>query len=35
MRPRFVYLTEEALPRNQLGKLLKKQLREEYGSKEK
>ncbi len=30
-RPRSVVFTDEALPRNQLGKLLKKQLREEYG----
>ncbi len=32
-RPRSVYFTKEELPRNQLGKLLKKQLREEYGGK--
>ncbi len=33
-RPRSVFFTEEPLPRNQLGKVLKKQLREEYGSQE-
>ncbi len=32
-RPRSVYFTKEELPRNQLGKLLKRELREKHGGK--